>query len=407
MNFWDTDIPKSLKGLDLKTFLNKKRIIKYLYRQGTLSGSDISSILKISVPTSNLYLNELVAEGYIESTGKGESIGGRKPIVYSLKKNSVFILAIEIETNSFSLALFDIGLQRVVDKKVSITSLSDRQYIIDTIFSYVQKLLSEIGVKLESVMGVGISMPGLVNSDKGINYTYLYKKEISIINDFQKKFNRPVFLENDSKARALAEMKYGVAKGVKNALVLQIDWGLGLGMILNGKLYKGNSGLSGEFGHIQVENNGLLCKCGKTGCLETLASGEALIRMAIDGLQKNKQSKLYQVYIESGKNLSIDQIIDAVVSGDQFALSLITQVGTVLGEGISYLIQILNPELIILGGKVSRAGEYLITPIMQSLYKYCLPMLREDIEIKVSDLGTDIGTIGSAVVVIENLIENT
>lgn len=407
MNFWDTDIPESLLGLELKTFLNKKRIIKYLYRQGTLSGSDISKILKVSAPTSNLYLNELVDEGYIEIKGKGESIGGRKPIVYSFKKNSVFIIAIDIERDSFSLALFDSGLQKVVDEKVILDSLLNRQFIIDTIFTHAEEMMSKIGIEMESVMGVGISMSGLVNSGKGINYTYLYNNDVSIVTDFQKKFNRPVFLENDSNARALAEMKYGAAKGFDNALVLQIDWGLGLGMILNGKLYNGKSGLSGEFGHIQVEENGVLCKCGKTGCLETLASGEALIRIAIDGLQHNKKSKLYQVYIESGKSLSIVQIIDAVLSGDQFALSILTQLGAILGEGISYLIQILNPELIVLGGKVSRAGEYLVTPIMQSLYKYCIPMLREDIEIKISDLGNDIGIIGSAVVVIENLLENS
>lgn len=406
MNFWDADIPESLLGLELKTFLNKKRIIKYLYRQGTLSGSDISKILKVSAPTSNLYLNELVAEGYIEVKGKGVSLGGRKPNVYGLKKDSVYIVGIDVGRKFLGLALFDNDLQKVASIESPALSLDNRDVLIKTIFTLTQSLLDEVGVDMSKVMGVGINMPGLIDSDKGINYTYLYDENISLTDAFCNVFNKPVFIENDSKARALAEMRFGLAKDYDNALVIQIDWGLGLGMILNGKLFKGKSGFAGEFSHIPIEQNGVLCNCGKIGCLETIASGNALVRYAIEGLEGNKQSKLYKYYKDDINSISPKLIVEVALKGDQFALSLIQKIGSGLGKGISYLIQILNPEIVIIGGVLSKAGQYIETSVKQSIYQYCISNLHEDVELKISTLGNESGLIGSAIVVLENILEN-
>lgn len=406
MNFWDSDIPESLTGLEIKTFLNKKRILKHLHRQGTLSGSDISTILNVSIPKSNAYLNELVNEGYVEIKGKGESIGGRKPNIYGLRENSVFIIAVDMGRKFLGLALFNNELKKIVSKKLPPVALVDRKKVIETIFEQAQLMLTEAGVEMKKVMGVGINMPGLVNSATGINYTYLFNSKQTLVDDFKAKFKRPVFLENDSKARALAELKYGAAKESKNALVIQIDWGLGLGMILNGKLYKGNSGFAGEFSHIPIDENGVLCICGKVGCLETIASGNALVRFALESLEANCNSKLYEVFKDDPQSITPALIIEAGNSGDQFALSLIQRVGAGLGKGISYLIQILNPEVVILGGVLSHAGKYLETPIKQAIFQYCLPNLHEDIQILISPLGSDIGLIGSAVVVIDNILEN-
>ncbi len=406
MNFWDTEIADSFNGLELKTYLNKKRIIKYLYRLGELSGAEISKILHVSAPTTNTYINELIKEGFIENRGKGDSIGGRKPNLYGLKKNSVYIVGVDMGRKFFGIGIYNNDLEKVSSVSLDAISFKNRDKLIDFVFTETTKLFKSEGISEKKIMGIGINMPGLIDSEKGINYTYLYKDGEPLVDAFCKKFKRPVFIENDSKARTLAEMRYGAAKDYNNALVIQIDWGLGLGMILNGKLYSGKSGFAGEFSHIPIESNGVLCNCGKVGCLETIASGNALVRFAVEGLEENKQSKLYKQYKADVESITPKLIIDEAHKGDQFALSLIQKVGVGLGKGISYLIQILNPEVVILGGVLSHAGQYIEIPVKQSIYQYCLPKLHEDTKLKISTLGAESGLIGSAIVVLENILEN-
>ncbi len=406
MNYWDIDINESLSGLELKTFLNKKRIIKYLYRQGNLSGSDISSILKVSAPKSNAYIQELIDEGYIENKGKGESIGGRRPNTYGLKKNSVYIIGIDLGRKFLRIALFNSEMEKLNDIQLPSISLDNRDELIEIIYNSTQNLISNTNINTSKIMGIGINMPGLIDSNNGINYTYLYDEKLPLAKAFEQIFKKPVFLENDTKARTLAEMRYGAAKDYANALVLQIDWGLGLGMILNGKLYKGKSGFSGEFSHIPINPNGVLCSCGKIGCIETMASGYALSRLAAESLEVNSNSKLYPLFEDNNKQIMPTEIIKAAYEGDQLAISLISKVGEALGQGISFLIQVLNPEIIVFGGVLSQAGDYLTTSVKQAQYNFCLPKLREDSIIVISPLGNDIGMIGSAVVVLENIFEN-
>ena len=406
MNFWDIDTAERLNGLELKTFLNKKRIIKYLYRNNELSQAEISKTLHVSAPTSIMYLNELVENGYIENRGKGDSIGGRKPNMYGLKKDSVYVIGVDLGRKFLEIAIFNNDMEKVANSKLPSIPLDNKEQVINIIYDGTISLLKESNIEQEKIIGIGISMPGLINSEQGINYTYLYNDEELLADSFQQKFNRPVFLENDSKARALAEMRHGGAKDSNNALVIQIDWGLGLGMILNRKIYKGNSGFAGEFSHIPIDENGVLCNCGKVGCLETLASGNALVRLTLEGLKENKHSKLYETFIHKKENITPILIIDAAHNGDRFAISMINEVGKSLGKGISYLIQILNPEIVILDGILSKAKEYLITPIKQSLYNHCLPKVREDTQIILSPLGDDIGIIGSATVVLEYVLED-
>ncbi len=406
MNFWDTEIAENINGLELKTYLNKKRIVKYLYRIGELSGAEISKILHVSAPTTITYINELINEGFIENRGKGDSIGGRKPNMYGLKKNSVFVVGIDMGRKFFGIGIFNNDLEKVSSVNLPAISFNDREELIDFVFTEISALYKKENISENKIMGIGINMPGLIDSEKGINYTYLFKEGEPLAEAFRKKLKRPVFLENDTKVRTLAEMRYGAAKEYNNALVIQIDWGLGLGMILNGKLYKGKSGFAGEFSHIPIEPNGVLCNCGKVGCLETIASGNALVRFAIEGLEANRNSKLYKQYREDIDGITPKFIIDAAHNGDQFALSIIQKVGLGLGKGLSYLIQILNPEVIILGGVLSHAGQYIETSIKQSIHQYCLPKLHEDTILKISPLGSESGLIGSAIVVLENILEN-
>ena len=406
MIYWDSKIQEQLTGQEKKIFLCKKQIIKYLYRYGTLSGAKIAKKINLSSPTTQVYLNELIEDNIIEYRGKGESVGGRRPNIYGLVKNSVYLLGIDVSQNKFSVALYNNELQNISGIKTKALKLGNDLSAVDTIYEFAKDLIVASGVDENKIMGIGINMPGLIDSEAGINYTYLTDSVMPIQDLFKSKFKLPVYIENDSKARALAELRHGFARTAKNALVIQLDWGLGMGMVFNGKLYRGNSGFSGEFSHILINEEGLLCTCGKRGCLETLASGRAIVRQAYEELNKNSNSSLHQVLINNNGQITPEDIVNAAIEGDQMALSLINNMGQILGKGLSYLIQILNPELIVLGGTISQAKEYLLTPVNQALFKYCIPKLREDTLIKVSELGLDAGLLGAVSVVLERALDN-
>lgn len=404
MIYWDAEMLNNLTGQEKKKFLGKKMIINHLYHQGTLSSSELSGMLQLSNPTTSLYINELISEGYVEDRGKGESIGGRRPSMYGLNGNSIFVFGVDIARKQLSISLYNIELTKVASYVEKTDGVQNNPELIDHIYTQCIQLCNQAQVDTDKILGVGISLPGLINSETGRSHTYLNFNNQPITELFQKRFNRPVFIENDAKIRTLAEVRFGSGKNVKNMLLIQIDWGLGLGMVFNGKLYKGNSGFAGEFSHIHLDPQGVLCQCGKVGCLETVASANALVRFTVEQLENNKNSLLYTQFIDNPSQINAEVILDAALRGDQLAIQQVQRVGSNLGKGLAYLIQILNPELIVLSGVVLKASDYLITAIRQSLYSFCLPQLREDTELCLSTLGEDAGMMGAAAMTVENLL---
>ena len=186
----------------------------------------------------------------------------------------------------------------------------------------------------------------------------------------------------------------GVAKDEKNMLFLNVAWGLGMGMIVDGKLSYGKSGFSGEIGHFPLLENNQVCHCGKTGCLETGASGSAVYRIFMEKLKEGRASSLTDKYA-NGEDIHIEDIIDAVNDEDVLAIEVIEEIGTVLGRAIAGLINVFNPELIVIGGSVATAKEYLLLPIKSAIQKHSLNIINSDTTIKLSKLGKKAGTIGS------------
>jgi N-acetylglucosamine repressor len=408
MNYlnWENIYLDELKGVNRKKHLQKIKIIKYLYVHGSKSNADLCSRLKISSPTSLGFINELVKEGLVEKQGKGKSIGGRKPDLFGLKNNSLFVLGIEMGKYKTRMSIFNNNNENITDIVTYPPELDNGISTIDNLYNQATKLIKSSGIDPLKLIGIGINMPGLVDSKKGINYTYLNFGEKSVREILEAKFNRPVYIENDAKAVALAEHRFGLAKGKKDALVIFLDWGIGLGIIQDGKVYRGTSGFAGEFSHIPFIENGHLCRCGKKGCLETIASGAALARMVKEGIESGKTSLLTNLAGNDLDKVEIETVVDAANKGDQYAIHLLSEIGMNLGKGIALIIQLFNPEIIILGGRVAEAKEYLTTPIQQSLNIYCMSQLRENTSIVISELGQTVGIMGAVAMVMENIFED-
>ncbi|MDP2337188.1 MAG: ROK family protein [Bacteroidota bacterium] len=390
--------------VELKNNFQKRKIIKHLFLYGSMANTDLGKYVKLSTPKIISLLNELKSEGLIEELGQGNSSGGRRPNLYGNKEDAFYIVGISINIYQTSVSIFNARNQKITDDQILPLTISHGTAIIGSIVEFTEKMIREMQIPKDKILGIGIEMPGIVDSKTGINKTYMVSDR-PVAEVFSQKFGLEVLIENDAKTRAFAELRFGLAYSKRNVLAIHLDWGIGLGIIVNGKLYRGRDGFAGEFGHIPMIDNGILCKCGKQGCLETIASGIAISRLAKEGMKSGRSSFLGQLVGEDLENIEIRTVVQAATLGDQYSISILANVGHWLGKGFAYLIQIFNPELIILGGRMSEANPFILPPIQQSIQIFCNPELGNEIEIKTSELGSQAGIQGIAALLLEHILD--
>jgi N-acetylglucosamine repressor len=399
---------KTINGLSgnlLKKYRQKKKILSLLYKYGTLSGPVISKRIGVSLPTVISLLNELAELQYVESKGTGESRGGRKPVVFGLVKDSIYIIACEIERYRGKIIIYNSHNQPLTSIVKFETSIDDI-HLVDKIYKFSRQLIEEAGIDEKRIMGVGITMPGLVDEDEGINFTIKNKAYQNVKQRLEEKFDRLVYMNNDARMQAYGEYNFGVAQGFVNAIVVTWSWGIGLGIIVNGKLYNGSMGFAGELSHIQLVEEGNLCICGKRGCLETVASAYVIVQEAVKGINQGKVSQLSEQFRHRTDKLKPEDIILAARAGDEFSIHLLNQVGLALGKGLSIILQLLNPGVIVLGGPVSEANQYIMVPIQQSLNKYCLEQIYMNTNIVISRIWEQSGLLGVTATLFEKLFSD-
>ena len=389
-------------AVESKKISQKKQIIRAIYFNGPLSNSDLSKIINLSTPKINSLLVELIDENLVEDLGRGDSSGGRRPNIYGLVKDGFYVVGITINIARTIISIFNSNSHLVSGPHYFPIKMQSDITIFNQVNEMLGKVVAESGINAQKIIVAGIELPGLINLKQGLNKTY-FPNTANLFADLRKIFGVPVFFNHDAKVRTFAEQHFGLAKNKKNVLMLQADWGLGLGIIVNGKLYSGKSGYSGEFGHLPIVDNGVLCACGKQGCLETMVSAVAISRMAKEGIQNGKLSLISELVQNDLEKIDISIVIQAANQGDQFAISLFTEAGFWLGRGIAYLIQIFDPELIIIGGRVAEAQQFIQAPIQQAVNTYCNRDISNNTEIKFSELGVIAGTVGVAAYALEKL----
>ena len=241
---------------------------------------------------------------------------------------------------------------------------------------------------------MGISVAGRVNPKTGYSNLYSFDPERPINKILSEDLDIPVVIENDSRAMTYGEYLAGAVKKEKNVLFINVSWGLGMGMILDGHLYYGTSGFSGEFGHFPLLDNDQICRCGKIGCLETGASGSALVRLITEQLRAGRASSLSQTFKKEGK-VNLNDIFKAIQEEDILTIESIEKIGSNLGRGLAGLINVFNPQLVVIGGKLSLAGDYLILPIRSAVKRHAQTIANQDTAIRFTKLRNEAAPIGA------------
>lgn len=378
-------------------------IVRHLYYRGALSINELSRLTGKSLPLVTSIINSLITESLVINNQLAPSTGGRRAHEYRLNKAAnKYIVAVSIDQVVSRIALFDLHNDIIHGPHEQKINLCNSEESLGQLITFVKDYVNALDTVQDHILGIGMAMPGFVNAEHGINRTYYGLGEHSISAYISEKLGLPVYIDNDSSAIALAELNFGVAKGMKDVMVVNMGWGIGLGMIVNGKLFRGHNGFAGEFSHIPLADTDNLCACGKRGCLEVDSSLLVLTRRAQEEMDRGVASKMEQLFEESG-SLTGEVILKAANAGDPLAINLLSKAAFLIGKGIATLIHIMNPQGVVISGRGAIASKILLAPVQQAINEFCIPMLADQCVTVASQLNKDAELLGAATLVVERM----
>jgi glucokinase-like ROK family protein len=404
MTFFKEINDETITGVAYKNVYLKKSIISYLANNGVCTIPELSKEFNLSVPKVTHIITDLIADGLLKDHGKLGSKGGRRPHTYGLIPESGFFLGVDVKQSHINLGLMNLQKNLVKISENIPYELNNNQESLKSLCKLIKTFIKESAIPVNKILGLGLNLTGRVNCATGYSYSFFHFNEEPLSKIIESEIGLKTFLENDSRAMAYGEFNAGVVNGEKNVIFLNLDHGLGMGVMINSQLYYGKSGFAGEFGHIPLFNNEIICHCGKKGCLETEASGWALTKLFKESIESGSSTTITQQNPTSA-NIRLEDIIEGAKNDDFLSIDLIAQIGEKLGRGIALLINIFNPELVILGGSLASTGDYIRLPIKSAINKYSLSLVNNDTQLKISKLGEKAGIIGACLLVRNRLLD--
>ncbi len=407
-NFYEVGEEISVKesAVEIKKVKQKNSILNTLFKNEKKTIADLSETLFISIPTLAALVEELVEENWLVGEEINNGKQGRRPIIYSINPLLKHNIVLDITTHDTKVLVINFKNEIVFSKNYDL-KLKDDSHFIENLFEIISNTIEIQRGFSREIIAIGVTIPGLVNKRTGFNTTYknLNLENKSLGKKISEFFKLNVFILNDSKSAAYGESIYGFGKNLSHVLSINVDWGVGLGVVLNGQIFNGASGFAGELGHIQVNPEGELCSCGKIGCLDTVTSASALLKRIKEKLKDGQVSSLSK-YKDQLDKINLEMVIEAAKNGDGFAIDIIYNIGIELGKGLSVAVHLFNPQIIVVDGVLSQAGKLIVNPVEHAINKYCLPDFKEDLKIEVTNLGENAKILGMNAFVVYRLFKN-
>jgi N-acetylglucosamine repressor len=391
-----TDSP--LGNRDLIRAINRSTILNLIKMHSAIPRAEIARLTGLSPATVSAISAELIQENLVFEKETGDSSGGRRPIMLAINPHGGCVVGIKLMEDHALGALTDLEATPLGKQSYPLTDTSP-----STVAQALSELVSELLNKSENpapnLMGVGVGLAGIVDSVQGLvrQSPFFGWTDIPLREMIQERVKVPVYLDNDVNTLAFAEKWFGAGRGIDNFLVVTFGRGIGLGIVVNGQFLHGRRGSAGEFGHTVIQPGGELCACGKRGCLEMYASEPAMLRQADEAFQQGRLSI---------RPKTPEEMIRLAQAGEPAAREIFAQAGGLLGQSIANLINIFNPERILINGEGVRAGDWLFDPMQAAIDEHTMPSLRQDVSILVEPLGDDAWARGAASLVLHELFES-
>lgn len=402
----DEELVYQQSVVDYKKNQKQRKVLARLYSADTCTLAHLTRMLHSSIPSVTGIVEELIENQWVKPIGTATGSNGRRPVLFGLDTSHNYVGVLDVSTHDTKILFMDPQRNVIFRSDYDLQLNDNPTFLTSLVDNYTSTLLAS-GLSMDDITAVGVSMPGLIDARRGMNLTYknLTQSDTSLTQWLTEQLGKPVYLINDTKATVLGESRFGSAQGKKQVLSINIDWGVGLGIIVNGDVFQGASGFAGELGHIQIDPEGELCHCGKIGCLNTITSASALVRRVQRDILDGQVSKLAS-FRDNVTQIDIDELINAAHQGDSYAIDVLHEAGFQLGKGLAMAISLFNPEVIIVDGVLAEAATFILNTIEQAISKYCLAEFRNDMTIEPTQLNGTAKWLGTHAYVMEDIFAN-
>ncbi len=391
-----------MPGINIKQMResNISLVLDIVRQRSPISRREISRLTHLSPSTVSSIVDKLIAAGFITESPASAAKVSRRPVYLRLNPQMHFPLGIEIETHQLLGLVMNLCGDILHHETIPLPE-TDYPGVLCRVVELYQRLVQEMPGA--SILGVGIASPGYVDSQKGtvVFSSNLGWRDVPVLDVVSKQIDTPVFVQSNIQAVALGELWYGAGVGREDLICVRVGSGIGAGIIIGGEIYRGPQDRAGHFGHMIIERGGRRCRCGNLGCLEAYVSTSALLQQVERGLTANADTQV--VLLSTSRNEKLDAIIQAGKEGDRFVLNIFEEMGNYLGIGLTNLVNLLNPELIIIAGGMAKAGDLLLEPLRRALALHAYPPLPE---VTTTRLGEYTVAVGAATRVIQHVFEN-
>ena len=371
---------------------NQRLVLKVIYTGQTQSRAEIAKETGLTRSTVSHIVSELLDAGLVREGGQGESRGGKPPTLLDFVDDAYHIIGLHLSGRRAYGAVVDLR-GRVLAHTARPIDHKDEERVLAGLFLVLDDLRAQVRRPL---LGIGVSAPGLIDPRDGVvRYAaYLDWRDVPLGERLAAHCGDdvPIYVDKDTNLAALGERVFGAGGGVDNVAVVMVGTGIGAGFILNGEIYRGVGGGAGEVGHMPVTDSGVTCVCGRQGCLEAVASAWALVRRAQEAAAAHPASMLNAL---ASDGMTVEVVRQAVEAGDPTAVALAQKVGHYLGLAVAALISTLNPQRVVIGGRVSELGEPLFDGLRCAVHEQTLPILADETEILPASLGRDVNILGA------------
>lgn len=389
---------------DLIKEINRNLVLNLIKSQGPISRTDIARLSGLSLATVSGITGDFIESSLVHEMGAGESTGGRKPVLLRLNYQAGFVVGVKLMEQAITSALTDLDAKVLYHGVTPLTTAAtDLASVLQAVIQAVEKTIAESQVDRQRVLGIGIGMAGLVDGEAGIcRYSPFFGwRDVKIAEPIAAHFGVPVYLENDVNTLTIAEQWFGYGHEADHFVVVTIGRGIGAGIVVNRQFYRGALGGAGELGHITLTADGPPCDCGKRGCLEALASDPAVVRQAKAAIALGERTLLAGI-----EPLTLEAVMEAAEAGDALARQLLADSGRWLGIGVAMLVNILNPQLVIVGGEGVGAGEWRLGPMREAIQAHVFNGLADELQIIIEPSGDETWARGAACVVLGELFKS-
>lgn len=386
--------------------INRSAILKLVWDKESISRAEIAKTLGLTPATISGGIAALIKQGIIREAGMGSSSGGRKPVLVELDENAMFFIGVDVHKDVVKAAVINIKGRIISGAELAFSK--DENGLKECLNAAIHKVRAASGVQADKFYGIGIAMNGIVdiNQDISVFVPAMDLRNVAIKPYIEQEQNLPVMIDNDANVMALGEQEFGKAKNLSDFIFINVGKGVGAGLVMNGKLYYGKSYAAGEMGHIRVCENGRKCVCGKHGCLDTVATEPGLLYDVKERIMNGEQSEMSEMVQGDLEQLTLQTVLTAADRGDECAQAALGQVGSYIGIAISYIINILNPERLIIGGSMSQAGAHMMKPLLHMAHDMSMAESIDGVDIILSSLGGDAGVIGAASMIIKQYLKD-